>query len=147
MNRRRAIQVFAAASFGSAVVHSSVFDRSLMAAEALEPTSSETLLRLLRSVSTAAEACDRSSFRLVSTSSSLRNAIRDAGFFSWEAARRLQFSHEKSPAFWQTCMDRLRNAATTLETAGSQQVCRMDLADALGDCLPELASMLNKSLT
>lgn len=147
MNRRRAIQVFAAASFGSAVVHGSVFDRSLMAADAFEPTSNETLLRLLRSVATAAEECDRSSVRLVSTSSSLRNAIRDAGFFSTEAARRLQFSHEKSPAFWQTCMDRLQNAAATLETAGSQQVCRMDLADALDNCLPALESMLDKSLT
>lgn len=147
MNRRRAIQVFAAASFGSAVIHSSVFDRSLMAADAFEPTSSETLLSLLNSVSEAAKACDRSSFCRVSASSSLQNAIRDASFFSTEAARRLRFSHEKSPAFWQTCVDRLRNAATTLETAGSQQVCTMDLADALGNCLPALESMLDKSLT
>lgn len=147
MNRRRAIQVFAAASFGSAVVRSSVFDRSLMAAEALELTSSETLLSLLLSVSKAAEVCDRSSFRVESTCSSLETAIRDAKFFSTEAARRLQFSHAKSPAFWQTCMDRLKNAAAMLETAGSQQVCRKDLATALVDCLPALESMLDNSLT
>ena len=146
MNRRRAIQVFAAASFVSAVAQKGAVGCAPMAANAPERTSDENLLNLLRLVSQAAEECDRSSFRVKLPSSSLQTAIRDATFFSREATRRLRFSDEKSPAFWQTCTDRLKNALAMLESTGSQQICRMDLATALTNCLPALEPTLVKSL-
>ena len=142
MNRRRALQIFAATSFGSVLAS----QRSALAVADLQNISQQDdLQNRLKEVIAAAADCDRCSALGMNTHDS-RMAIRDAKFFADQAHQRLLDPVGKTPAFWQTCVSRLDAAMCSVQSMNLQEPRFLRLHRAISECLPSLNQHLAVTL-
>lgn len=142
MNRRRALQIFAATSFGSVLASQSA---ASAVANLEDNFRQDDLQYLLKKVTTAAADCERCTTSGISTHES-RMAIRDAKFFADQAQQRLIYPDGKTPAFWQTCVSRLDAAMCSVESMNTQEPCFQRLQLAVSECLPSLNQHLAVAL-